>query len=616
MLRFLVFLHIIPFLFFTDITEYKKEELKIEVIAPTTVEKGSEITVELKITGGSVKGFAKLTDRFPQGIIAESVELGDATFTFSNGVLKVIWLDFPQEKSFSIKYKLKVGPAAPDQFDIGGKFSFLENNQKQSYSVQKLSVTAGSSEQLAQSQAEQVKEEIPAKVAVSRNIESIGEDKYRVTLKVNKEGIEGFSKIQEFTSLGGKMTQDKTEGAVFSFIKNKGKFVWMTIPDGSFEVSYQLDLSNAKDKDPKSIRGDFSFLDGDVTKKVEVTHAAEEALLAKTESSEQTKAPEDEPNTVSTENTQNSEPNNKTNEMASNDDSNDTNTNRTDVTNHTEDETVAETTKNNTDTEPTNTEEVIVEEAPSGKVEESPDNNKATDDVPANDSQDELADQNEETTEDQEATTSDDAATSEVTNETKVQDTPTIVNTNEDEVADSDNQSNDNTDNTADVSNATSDQETMTNNTSTNDNTDNNNTNNTVEESIVADEPITVKEAPVVAQTNTKTTDDFQQAASQTVGNNKGVNYRVQIAAGKNVVDNIYFEKRHNWTTEFVIENHDGWVKYTTGKYFEYKDARDNRELINAGGHKFDGPFVTAYNQGTRITVQEALMISGQKWFK
>ena len=95
-----------------------------------------------------------------------------------------------------------------------------------------------------------------------------------------------------------------------------------------------------------------------------------------------------------------------------------------------------------------------------------------------------------------------------------------------------------------------------------------------------------------------------------------GVKYRVQIAAGANVVDAVYFKQRHKFETAFNIENHQGWVKYTTGSHSMYKDARDSREVISSAGHEFDGPFVTAYNDGTRIAVQEALMISSQKWFK
>jgi hypothetical protein len=44
-----------------------------------------------------------------------------------------------------------------------------------------------------------------------------------------------------------------------------------------------------------------------------------------------------------------------------------------------------------------------------------------------------------------------------------------------------------------------------------------------------------------------------------------------------------------------------------------YKGARNYREIIK-DQHKIEGPFVTAYNNGTRITVQEALMISKDQW--
>ena len=43
-----------------------------------------------------------------------------------------------------------------------------------------------------------------------------------------------------------------------------------------------------------------------------------------------------------------------------------------------------------------------------------------------------------------------------------------------------------------------------------------------------------------------------------------------------------------------------------------YKKARNKRESL--GSYKFPGPFVTAYNNGDRITVQEALMITKQDW--
>jgi hypothetical protein len=95
-----------------------------------------------------------------------------------------------------------------------------------------------------------------------------------------------------------------------------------------------------------------------------------------------------------------------------------------------------------------------------------------------------------------------------------------------------------------------------------------------------------------------------------------GITYKVQIMAAHKVVDKSYFKNKFNFTDKFNIENHEGWVKYTTGKYTEYKDARDARVKITSDHGKLPGPFVTAYNHGERITVQEALLISKQEWYK
>lgn len=94
------------------------------------------------------------------------------------------------------------------------------------------------------------------------------------------------------------------------------------------------------------------------------------------------------------------------------------------------------------------------------------------------------------------------------------------------------------------------------------------------------------------------------------------VAYKVQIAASHNEVNQKYFIERHGVTESVAIEFHETWYKYTIGSYPIYKQARDKRNQVWADNNKINDAFVTAYNSGNRISVQEALMISKQKWFK
>lgn len=94
-----------------------------------------------------------------------------------------------------------------------------------------------------------------------------------------------------------------------------------------------------------------------------------------------------------------------------------------------------------------------------------------------------------------------------------------------------------------------------------------------------------------------------------------GIFYSVQICALRKYREPKYFNSHsYNLRDAIKIESHDGWNKYTVGKFEEYKKARDYRiQIWNTTIVK--DAFVAAYNNGQRITVQEALMIANQKWY-
>ncbi len=118
------------------------------------------------------------------------------------------------------------------------------------------------------------------------------------------------------------------------------------------------------------------------------------------------------------------------------------------------------------------------------------------------------------------------------------------------------------------------------------------------------------------ATNTTATTENTKSlSATNTIPASQGnVNYKVQIAALHNAVNANVLATRYNISTKVNTEMADGFTKYTVGSHNDYKEARDAREDVRNKG--VAGPFVTAYNSGKRITVQEALMITSQKWFR
>lgn len=92
------------------------------------------------------------------------------------------------------------------------------------------------------------------------------------------------------------------------------------------------------------------------------------------------------------------------------------------------------------------------------------------------------------------------------------------------------------------------------------------------------------------------------------------VSYVVQIGAFRNAIQPDVLSKKFNISETIKSEMADGYSKFMVGSYGEYKQARDHRENMKQKG--CNSAFVAAYNGPKRITVQEALMISSQKWYK
>lgn len=93
-------------------------------------------------------------------------------------------------------------------------------------------------------------------------------------------------------------------------------------------------------------------------------------------------------------------------------------------------------------------------------------------------------------------------------------------------------------------------------------------------------------------------------------------NFSIQIGAFTNSkVKATTLKRKFSIRENIKSEMQEGYSKFMIGTHNEYSKARQKREkVVNENGVK--SAFVVAYNNGKRITVQEALMVLNQKWFK
>ena len=124
-------------------------------------------------------------------------------------------------------------------------------------------------------------------------------------------------------------------------------------------------------------------------------------------------------------------------------------------------------------------------------------------------------------------------------------------------------------------------------------------------------EPPLVPEIPTTEETTARTKEDPAPASES--DDPIKIRYRVQVLASHQRVDASHFVRHYNFHKALMLEAHEEWVKYVTGSFGEYRDARNEREDINSS-HNLPGPFVTAYRGNKRITVQEALLTTQQNW--
>ncbi|HXB41350.1 MAG TPA: hypothetical protein VNZ49_12465 [Bacteroidia bacterium] len=264
------------------------DPVSVKTNFPESAKPGTEFTAEITINKGDIAGFAKLQLELPQGFSAKEGDSKGGAFSLAGQTAKIIWTSVPSSAEFVVKMTIVVDASANGDKIVTGKYSYIENNNKQQSEFTPVTVKIISdgavtntepvaTNTIAANTGDSLKksftkpDEVNTVVSAVRTITpSKKPDVYDVELKIKKEAIKGFAKIQEKLPAGFIATGQKTDGSSFSFSSadHIAKFIWTSLPSQEeLIISYKImPKQGAAIEKPAGVEGEFSYLENQQSK--------------------------------------------------------------------------------------------------------------------------------------------------------------------------------------------------------------------------------------------------------------------------------------------------------------------------------------------------------------
>jgi hypothetical protein len=133
-----IFFTLSIFIYFSSFSQ----ELTATVKTVGSVNSGQDFIVELTVTKPASIGFIKYFQDLPGGYSATNIESKGGDFTFADNGAKIVWVSPPIDNQYNISYKITTPENINEIISIGGKFSYIINNERKVFDVvlQKVSV--------------------------------------------------------------------------------------------------------------------------------------------------------------------------------------------------------------------------------------------------------------------------------------------------------------------------------------------------------------------------------------------------------------------------------------------------------------------------------------------
>jgi hypothetical protein len=251
--------------------------INLSVNIPKTIIAGQEVPIEIKVTKGSMSGFAKLQLELPEGLSLKELDNKGANYSYSDGIAKWVWASLPSENDIIVKATLVAASSASGAKTIGAKYSFVENNAKQVVEMVPFEITIEAPENANTSQTSTpettANTNTEAEAATATN-----DGEYIVNLKVKKGATRGFARYSDDLKSGVIAKAITTDGSSFSVADGKVKFVWVSVLiKDELELSYSLTSTTSI---AMTLKGEYSYLEDNQSKKYLLTPEPLEINLA------------------------------------------------------------------------------------------------------------------------------------------------------------------------------------------------------------------------------------------------------------------------------------------------------------------------------------------------
>lgn len=261
---------------------------KVHMDVDSEVQAGMEFEVRVSIDKGDIPSFTRFQAKLPYGLTAVSGVAENANFTFDGQEAKFIWLRLPSSPQLQVSYRVRVDERLKGQFNLGGTFSYIEDNSRRDVELPEARISIRGSSSVPvdrQLDVEAYQESIPAQRNLDLRTMRVrcvraplapipGSADTEVKLFVRRGEAEKFAKISERLPSGFTAEPIESKDAIFASENGEVRFLWMNLPpEPQFQVAYRL-IPLTADAQVPSLQGEFSFLHDNVTRTFRITQSA------------------------------------------------------------------------------------------------------------------------------------------------------------------------------------------------------------------------------------------------------------------------------------------------------------------------------------------------------